>query len=47
MKRIIGLIIFFISLGMLLMLLIHNRLVGLIVMAVLMVAGYYCFSDSC
>ena len=40
MKKIIGLILFFVAVGMLLMLVIHNRFIGLIVVALLLFAGY-------
>lgn len=43
MKKIIGLIAFLIAVGMLIMLIIHNRLVGLIVIALLLFLGYNCF----
>ena len=43
MKKIIGLILFFVAVGMLLMLVIHNRFIGLIVVAFLLFAGYYLF----
>ena len=43
MKKIIGLILFFVAVGMLLMLVIHNRFIGLIMIALLLFAGYYLF----
>lgn len=43
MKKIIGFIAFFIAIGMLLMLVTHNRLVGLIIIALLLFLGYNCF----
>lgn len=43
MKKIIGLAAFLIAIGMLIMLIIHNRLVGLIVIALLLFLGYNCF----
>lgn len=43
MKKIIGLIAFFMAIGMLLMLVTHNRLVGLIIIALLLFLGYNCF----
>ncbi len=46
MKKIIGLIAFFIAVGMLIMLLIHNRLVGLIIIALLLFLGYNCFCSG-
>lgn len=46
MKKIIGLICFFIAIGMLLMLITHNRLVGLIMIALLLFLGYNCFCSD-
>lgn len=46
MRKIVGLIIFFVAIGMLLMLFIHNRLTGLIIIALLLFAGYNCFYDD-
>lgn len=43
MKKIIGLTAFLIAIGMLIMLIIHNRLVGLIIIALLLFLGYNCF----
>lgn len=43
MKKIIGLVAFLIAIGMLLMVVIHNRLVGLIIIAMLLFLGYNCF----
>ena len=43
MKKIIGLTLFFVAVGMLLMLVSHNRFIGLIVVALLLFAGYYLF----
>lgn len=43
MKRCIGFILFWIAVGMLLMLLIHNTLIGLILIAVLLLLGYNLF----
>lgn len=42
MKKIIGLIAFFIAIGMLIMLITHNRLVGMIMIALLLFLGYNC-----
>lgn len=41
-KKILGLVAFFIAIGMLIMLLTHNRLVGLIIIALLLFVGYNC-----
>lgn len=43
MKKIIGFVAFFIAIGMLIMLITHNRLVGLILIALLLFVGYNCF----
>ncbi len=43
MKKLIGLILFFVAIGMLLMLIIHNRFIGLIMVALLLFVGYYLF----
>ena len=43
MKKIIGLVSFLIAIGMLIMLITHNRLVGLILIALLLFLGYNCF----
>lgn len=42
-KKIIGVIAFLLALGMLLKLITHNRLVGLIIIALLLLIGYHCF----
>ncbi|MCD7836825.1 MAG: hypothetical protein LUG83_09320 [Lachnospiraceae bacterium] len=46
MRKMIGMVIFCIAIGMLLMVMIHNRLVGLIIVALLLFAGYNCFCDG-
>ena len=43
MKKLIGLVAFLIAIGMLFMLITHNRLVGLIIIALLLFVGYNCF----
>lgn len=43
MKRMIGFILFWIAIGMLLMLFIHNMLIGMILIAVLLLLGYNLF----
>lgn len=43
MKKIVGFIALFIAIGMLIMLITHNRLVGLILIALLLFLGYNCF----
>ncbi|MDR2044554.1 MAG: hypothetical protein LBQ15_09360 [Clostridium sp.] len=45
-RRIIGLVIFFIAIGMLFMLFVHNRIIGLVIIALLLFLGYYCFCDG-
>lgn len=47
MKKMIGLMFFFVAIGMLLMVLIHNRLLGLFIIALLLFVGYTCFCDGC
>jgi len=42
MRRLIGIVAFLIAIGMLLMLITHNRLVGLIIIALLLFIGYSC-----
>ena len=45
MRRTIGFILFWISIGMLLMLLVGNKVIGIIIIGLLMIAGYnlyYC-----
>ena len=46
MKKIIGLTAFLIAVGMFVMLLIHNRLIGLIIIALLLFVGYSCFCSD-
>jgi 4-hydroxybenzoate polyprenyltransferase len=46
MRRIIGLVIFFVAIGMLIMLLIHNRFVGLLVISLLLFIGYHFFCSG-
>ncbi len=44
MKRIIGFALFCFSMGMLVMLIIHNRFFGFLLIVLTMLAGYYIFS---
>ncbi len=44
MKQLIGLAALFIAVGMLLMLFLSSRLLGLIIIAVLLFAGYSCLN---
>lgn len=46
MKKIVGLIAFFIAIGMLIMLITRNRLVGLILIALLLFLGYNCYCSD-
>ena len=46
MKKIIGFIAFFIAIGMLIMLITRNRLVGLILIALFLFLGYNCFCSD-
>ncbi|MCM1025948.1 MAG: hypothetical protein NC432_05905 [Roseburia sp.] len=43
MKKLIGFSAFLIAIGMLLMLVTHNRLIGLVIIALLLFLGYHCF----
>lgn len=47
MKKIFGVLIFFVVIGMALMLIIFNRLAGLVVIALLLFVCFICLSDSC
>lgn len=47
MKKIIGLSVFFVAIGMLIMVMVHNRLIGLLIIALLLFVGYNCFCDGC
>ncbi len=42
-KKLIGLVAIAVAVGMLLMLFLHNILIGLIMIALLLVIGYCCF----
>ena len=44
-KKIIGLVAFFIAVGMLLMVIVNNRFIGLIMVALFLFVGYFCFTD--
>lgn len=41
MKKIIGFALFLVAFGMLLMIITHNRLIGLIIIALLLLVGYH------
>lgn len=42
MKKMIGCVAFLVAIGMLIMLITHNRLIGLIMIALLLFVGYIC-----
>ncbi len=46
MKKLIGLIAVFIAIGMMIMLITHNRLIGLIIIALLLLVGYNCICSD-
>lgn len=46
MKKMIGFAAFFVAIGMLIMLITHNRLIGLVVIALLLFVGYNCFCSD-
>jgi len=46
MRKMIGFAAFFIAIGMLIMLITHNRLIGLVIIALLLFFGYNCFCDD-
>lgn len=46
MKKLIGFVVFFIAVGMLIMLVTHNRLIGLIIIALLLLVGYNCICSD-
>lgn len=45
MKKLLGIAAFLIAIGMLLMLLISNRLLGIIIIGLLIFIGYSCYGD--
>lgn len=45
MKRIVGIVAFLIAIGMLFMLLVSNRLLGLIIIGLLIFVGYSCYGE--
>lgn len=45
-RKIIGLLAFFIAIGMLIMLFLHNDFIGIILIALLLFIGYSCYSCS-
>lgn len=42
-KKLIGMLAFAVAIGMLIMLLLHNALVGIIIIALLVFIGYVCY----
>lgn len=46
MKKMIGFVALFIAIGMLIMMITHNRLIGLIIIALLLLVGYNCICSS-
>ncbi len=46
MKKLIGLVAFLIAIGMLLMLITHNRLAGILIIALLLFVGYHCMCSD-
>lgn len=44
-KKLVGLLAFFIAVGMLIMLFLHNDFVGIIIIALLLFIGYSCYSS--
>lgn len=45
MRKLLGIAAFLIAIGMLLMLLISNRLLGIIIIGLLIFVGYSCYGD--
>ena len=45
-KQIIGLVAFFVAIGMLIMLFLTSRLMGVFIIALLLLLGYSCISSS-
>ncbi len=43
-RKLIGLLAFFIAIGMLIMLFLHNDFVGIVLIAMLLFIGYNCYS---
>lgn len=46
MKKLIGFVALLIAIGMLIMMITHNRLIGLIIIALLLLVGYHCICSS-
>ncbi len=46
MKKLVGYVAIFIAIGMLIMLITHNRLIGLIIIALLLLVGYNCICSG-
>ncbi len=45
-RKLIGLLAFFVAIGMLIMLFLHNDFVGIVLIAMLLFIGYNCYSCS-
>lgn len=45
-KKMMGLLAFFVAIGMLIMLFLHNDFVGIIIIALLLFIGYNCYDCS-
>lgn len=46
-KKMMGLLAFFIAVGMIIMLFLHNDFVGIIIIALLLFIGYNCYGCGC
>lgn len=46
MKKLVGFVALFIAIGMLIMMITHNRLIGLIIIALLLLVGYNCICSG-
>ena len=47
MKKLVGFVALLIAIGMLIMMITHNRLIGLIIIALLLLVGYNCICNGC
>ena len=45
-RKLIGLLAFFVAIGMLIMLFLHNDFVGIVLITMLLFIGYNCYSCS-
>ena len=46
MKKLVGFVALLIAIGMLIMMITHNRLIGLIIIALLLLVGYNCICNG-